>query len=133
MAKAGTGGQVVHIEGLRECIRAFDEIDRALGREFRRELRRVAEPLREEVRKELDAKSASAQTRSGVSIRLRRSSEVQVEQARRKTTGMRPDWGAIQQVRDFDVAGVRMEPQVQKGLEDWIDGLADGFNRGGRL
>lgn len=128
-----SGGVTYRVEGLDEVIRDFAKIDKNLAKELRSELRRVAEPVRKEVRKELAEKGASSGSVGGVTIRLRRGAQVSVENARRKTTGKRGDWGAIQQVRDYDVALASKEREVVRGLERFIDGLADGFNRGGML
>lgn len=128
-----SGGVTYRVEGLDDLIRDFAKLDKGLAKELRKELRRVAEPVRAEVRKELAEKASSAQSRDGVTIRLRRGAQVSVENARRKTTGQRGDWGAIQQVRDYDVALAAKEGEILRGLEGFVDGLADGFNRGGRL
>lgn len=121
---------IAHVEGLDELIRDAKRYDGEVSKELRKELRQVAEPVRVEIRAELAAKSSSAGSRSGVRIRLRRGTEVTIEQARSKTTGTRGDWGTIQQTRFFDPALEAKTPEVHRKLDEFADGIASKFNRG---
>lgn len=125
-------GVQYQVHGLDELIRDFRKVNREIPRELNRRLRRVAEPVRQEVRNELAEKDSSSRTRAGVTIRIRRGSTVTVEQARSKTTGTRPDWGFIQQTRDFEPALDTKQPEVLRGLEEFVDDIADTIERGGR-
>lgn len=104
----------------------------ALGRfakdaqkELQRELRAVAEPVAGDIRGRLDKYGAAATdgVRAGS-----RSGAATVRQRAGKTTGLRPDFGALQMRKGFIPALEAGEPGVIRRVEDMLDRLAGGFN-----
>ena len=117
------------MHGLDEVVRDFRKIDRSLARELQGELKKAAEPVKEEAEQRLTRFSAKTQR----SVRIRASgASVRVEHTARKTTGTRPDHGQRVQTR-YEEALTAREREVIRRLEKFVDGLADGFNHGGRL
>ena len=81
----------VHVAGIREVNAAFRKIDRKLASEFGNDLKKAAAPVLE------DAKTTADRWGVGGTIRSRRAGPaVYVQQSARKTTGLRPDFGALQ-------------------------------------
>lgn len=121
--------QTVRVEGLRELIRAADNAGKETKKLVRGELRKAAEPVRDEARRlfaPVDAKSAS---RYGISVR--RSGIVSVEQRLRKTTGLHPEFGALQMRTALEPALDSKADEVGERMEAAVDRIGDGF--AGRL
>lgn len=117
----------VRVRGLGELQRDFRKMSKDLAKEVRGELREVAEPVRAEAQRllaPLDAGSAA-----GYKVRVR-TRGVAVEQSRRRTTGRRPDWGALQMRRVLLPALASQQSHVFRGLERMLDRLAgnNGFH-----
>jgi hypothetical protein len=109
----------VRITGLQETVRAFNKLDRAVSREIQRELKKAAEPV-ETAGREKISRYAGA---SVGTIRPRAAgSSVWITQKARKVTGLRPDYGFLQQ-RRLDEALNENEDKVEANLEDFLDRL----------
>lgn len=114
--------EVVRVRGLRELSRTFRFMPADLRKEIRAELRALGEPTAADARARLGRYSArSAQT---IRHRLKRDTEVVVEQTRRTTTGSRPDWGAFQ-MRVLLAARASKREEMVRRFENAIDRLAD--------
>lgn len=111
----------VRVRGLRELQRDFRKMSGDLSKEVRQGLREAAEPVRQEAAA-LFA-SVSADSAAGYKVRVRQRG-VAVEQSRRRTTGLRPDYGRLQMGRALIPALERRQGEVIKGVEKTLDRLA---------
>ena len=112
----------VRVKGLRELQRAFGKISKDLKKETRDELRAVGNLVTEEARSRFmryDARSAS-----GFKTRVRQK-EVTTEQSRRRTTGKRPDYGALQMRRALLPALAEKEDEVVDRLDKMLGRLGN--------
>jgi hypothetical protein len=86
----------IRLHGYRECMAALSKIDKDAQKTVRDALREAAWPVA------ADTKSRIAKYRDvgpvGISVRQR---GVSVEQRKGKTTGKRPDFGALQMRKGF--------------------------------
>lgn len=119
-------GGTVRVRGLREFHRAV----RLAGPDSRRELREAYGDVGEAVRasserrfRPIDRESASAYV---VRARAR---GVAVESRKRKTTGKRPDFGALQMRRALLPAAMAEERDTERRLEKAFDRVGDHFER----
>lgn len=113
----------IKVRGLRELQRALKAIDRELAREIDGELRGIAQAVADDAKARfstIDARSAS-----GFRPRLRGFGKVVVEQRRKRTTGLHPEYGALQMTRALIPAMWGKRTDVEHALESMIDHLAD--------
>lgn len=115
------GGPQVRVLGLRELQRALRSLSREAARELRHELREAAEPVRDEARRLFSPISERAAAGFRVAVRSR---GVAVEQRHRRTTGRRPDFGALQMRRALLPALAAKRDEVERRLEAMLDRLA---------
>ena len=111
----------VRVKGLRETRRAFRKLSKDLDKEVRDGLREAAKPVHEEASNlfaRYDADSAG-----GYRIRVRQRG-VAVEQSKRRTTGLRPDYGKLQMRRALIPALDRRQDEVIEGIDKVLDRLA---------
>src|SRR6266542_2626614 len=109
----------VRVRGLKETVRAFNQLDRNLSKEVRDSLKKAAEPV-----------AASAKAKIGVyrgaslgTIGPRAAgSSVFVTQRAKKVTGQRGDFGALQMRRMIEALGEH-EADVMRAVEDALDDL----------
>lgn len=120
-------GYTVKVSGLRQFITATDHADRATKKLVRDELRKAAEPVRAEAERLFSRFSPESASTYGISVR--RVGTVTVEQRRRKTTGDRPDWGALQMREALLPALETEQDEVVSRLEAAVDRIADRFER----
>lgn len=93
---------------------------------MRAALREVAEP----VRAEAASLFSTVDPRSAAGYRVRvRQRGVSVEQSLRKTTGQHPEYGALQMREALLPALARKEREIEQGMEEAIDRIADHFER----
>lgn len=107
-------------------LRACDRAGRETKREVRSTLRKVGDIVKVEAAerlREIDARSAA-----GLRTVVRQRG-VSVEQSLRKTTGTRPDFGALQMRQALLPALAEKESAVEDAMEDAIDKVADHFER----
>lgn len=117
--------ETLRVKGLREFMRAASLADRESRKEVRSAFREVGEVVRDEWAdrfERIDAGSAG-----GLRTRVR-ARGVSVEQSRRRTTGLRPDYGSLQMRYGLGALAAR-EDDVENVLEDAIDRVADHFDR----
>lgn len=120
------------VEGLREFIRACDAADKETKRLVRDELRKTAEPVRDDARLKLTrgvARSPSiARTAAGYRIVVRRTGIISVEQKLRKTTGKRPDFGALQ-MRDALIPALEENrDDVNRKMDEAVERIVERFD-----
>jgi hypothetical protein len=117
----------IRIEGLRELERAFRASEDDLRRELQRELNEAGKIVAEDARGRLAR--YSARSAGGIRSRIKRRTEVVVEQRRRRTTGRRPDWGSFQMREVLIPARSARIREVEQRLENMLDriGRANGF------
>ncbi len=117
----------IRVKGLRELQRDFRKMGGVLPKEMREGLREAAEP----VRREATALFSPVNADSAASYRVRvRARGVSVEQSKRRTTGMRPDYGRLQMGRALLPALEARANDVVRRLEQMLDELAgnNGFH-----
>lgn len=122
----------VRVEGLRELNRDFGRISKKLQRELQAEIRKLAEPAADAIRSKASAHRFSPATLSGIRPGSR-SGQAIVRQTRRKKTGARPDFGSIQYRLAFLPGAAEAEPEVVKGVEDFLDRITGEGLGGGIL
>jgi hypothetical protein len=108
----------IQLHGWRECMAALKYIDKEAQRAVRDALREAAWPVA------ADTKSRLAEYRDvgpvGISVRAR---GVAVEQRKGKTTGKRPDFGALQMSHGFIPALNDNVEETYRGVEIAFDVL----------
>lgn len=110
--------ETVRVEGLRELQRAFKNSDRELAKQLTRELKDAADIVRQDaVARFMRISPASA---AGFRPRARIGNAA-VEQSRKRTTGKRGDFGALQ----MNVALLPALQSKQDEVIDHIDAMLD--------
>lgn len=118
--------QTLRVRGYREFLRASDRA----GRESKKATRDVLKSVGEIVRVEGARRFTKYDARSAAGYRVRvRQRGVAVEQSLRKTTGKRPDYGALQMRKALLPALVSKEHEVERATERALDTIADHFDR----
>lgn len=105
----------LRVEGLREFLAAADAAGPATKKLVRDDLRRAVEPVKVEATRLLHELSPTATQRYGISIR--KTGVISVEGRKRKTTGLRPDWGRQQMREVLHPAAETKESVVVATLE----------------
>ena len=114
-------GATVRVRGLPQLQRAFRSISKDLSREVRSGLKEAAQPVLQEAQALLSPVSADSAAGYRIVVRAR---GVALEQSRKRTTGLRPDWGRFQFGRAMAPAVESKEQEVVNGLEKVLDDLA---------
>lgn len=122
---ASREGQVV-VRGYRELLRACDRSGRETKRAVRGAFRNVGEVVRADAAR--DFSKFSEKSAAGFKVRVRQRG-VSVEQSLRKTTGRRPDWGALQMTKALLPARAADEALIQLQFELALDKVIATFNR----
>jgi hypothetical protein len=107
----------VRVKGLREVQRALRKVDKSLGNDFREELKKAGEPV---------AASAAAKLArwQGASTNVKvhaLGKGVFVRQQKRKVTGLRGDFGALQMRSAFIPALMENEAGIEREVEEALD------------
>jgi hypothetical protein len=118
--------QTLRIRGYREFLRAATRAEKESKKEVRAALRAVAEPVRVEAASLFD--TLDARSAAGYRVRVRQRG-VSVEQSLRKTTGKHPEFGSLQMREALIPALEAKEHEIERGMEDAIDRIADHFER----
>jgi hypothetical protein len=119
--------ETLRVRGYREFLRAANKA----GPDTKKEVRSAFREVGEAIRAEAVARFSSVDARSAVGYRVAvRQRGVAVEQRRRKTTGLRPDYGALQMRRALLPALRANEAETERRMERAIDRVADHFERG---
>src|SRR5262245_17498288 len=117
----------VKVNGLRQLHRALKDYNDGVKRELELELRAAGELVAVGARTRfvgVDARSAA-----GFKSRVKGFGRVVVEQSRRRTTGLRGDFGSLQMRRSLLPSLVENEPKVLLAVEGLLDrlGRSEGF------
>lgn len=112
---------------MREFLRAADAAGKETKKLVRDEIRKIAEPVLADARAKLSDYDARSAARLGISVR--RTGVVSVEQRMRKTTGLRPDFGALQMSRALIPALDENTDRVEREFGEAVDRIADHFER----
>lgn len=118
--------QALRVRGYREFQRAVARADRQTRKAVREELREVGEVVRADAQdlfSDIDATTAAGYR---VVVRQR---GVSVEQRLRRTTGLHPEYGALQMRRALIPAAEENEDTIEERMERALDRIADRFAR----
>ena len=116
--------EAIRIEGLAQLERAFRACSDDLRRDLQKELNEAGKIVAEDARSRLAR--YSARSSMGIRSRIKRRTEVVVEQRRRRTTGQRGDWWALQMTRALLPARAAKRKDVVERLDRMLDNIADG-------
>ena len=111
-------GATIEVKGWKELVKASRELPANSRRELRKAFRESGELVRSDAAarfSQIDARSAA-----GYKVRVRQSG-VAVQQSLRKTTGKRPDYGALQMRRALLPALDANEAETMQKLEAALD------------
>ena len=114
--------EAIRVSGLSDVQRAFSKVDKALAKDLRTELRQAGDVVRDDATARFGRISARTAADFRTVVRRR---GVAVEQRRGRTTGKRPDFGALQ-LREA------LEPALdakQSAVVDQLDGMLDRIGR----
>lgn len=117
--------ETLRVRGYREFLRAADRAGRETKKVVRDRLRVVGQSVRDEAQQlfgKYDQRSAA-----GYRVRVRQRG-VFVEQSLRKTTGLRPDYGALQMRRALLPALEDREAEVERDMQKALDDVANHFD-----
>ena len=121
-------GATLQVHGYTQLMQALAQSDKASRKAVRDELRSAAD----HVRVEATARFASTDARSAAGYRTRvRQRGVAVDQSLRKTTGKRPQFGALQMRRALVPALDANEQRTVTEMEAALERVCDRFNHGG--
>jgi len=115
------------VRGHREVIKGLVTADRKTKTAVRAVLRHTGDAVKTEASSlfgKYDSKSAA-----GYKTVVRQRG-INVEQSLRKTTGKRPDFGALQMVKALVPAADDNRPETEHAMELALDQIAAQFNRG---
>ena len=115
------------VRGHREVIKGLVDADRQTKTAVRAVLRHTGDAVKTEASSlfgKYDAKSAA-----GYKTVVRQRG-INVEQSLRKTTGKRPDFGALQMRKALAPAAEDKQPETERAIEHALDEIANRFNRG---
>jgi hypothetical protein len=116
----------VRIRGYKQFLRAVNRADKATKHAVKAELRRVGDAVKSDAAARLSQYDAGSAAGLRTRVRVR---GVAVEQSLRKTTGLRPDYGALQMTRALLPAVRENEQRTEQAMEAAIDRVADIFER----
>lgn len=118
--------QTLRLRGYREFLRACDHA----GKDTKREVRAAFRLVGRSVLTDWSRRLAPIDTRSALGLKTRvRARGVSVEQSIRRTTGLHPEYGALQ-MRLGLRAATSKQHETERAMEDAIDHVADHFDRG---
>ena len=119
-------GATLRVSGYREFVRACDHA----GKDAKREVRTTLRGVGEAVRVAATSRLARIDERSAAGLRVSvRQQGVFVVQSLRKTTGKRPDYGALQMRRALLPALRSKTDETEHAMEQAVDRVADHFDQ----
>jgi hypothetical protein len=121
-------GATLRVEGYREFLRAIDLADKQQKRDMRNVLRKVGDSVRDAARSHMAGKHAKTAAGYYTVVRQR---GIAVEQTKRKTTGVHPEWGSWQMRHILLPSLYAHEDETRDAMERALDEMADRFNHGG--
>lgn len=119
--------ETLRVRGYREFVRATNRAGLDARRAVRANFRQVGEPVRADAQRRFAKYSQRSATSFRVAVLV---SGIRVEQGLRKTTGKRPDYGALQMRKALLPALQAKAPEVERAMEHAIDQVADHFDHG---
>jgi hypothetical protein len=121
-------GETLRVDGYRQLMVAFQHADKDSRRELRRTLARAGE----HIQRDATARFSRVNARSAAGYRVRvRQRGIAVEQSIRKTTGLHPEYGALQMRTALLPALMENQNETVRALERALDEVADRFDAGG--
>lgn len=117
----------VRVKGLRELTRDLNRLSKEVSKEVRDELKEAGDIVRTEASSRFA--SISPRSAAGYRTRVRRAGLVVVEQSRRRVTGRRGDYGALQMRRALAPAVASKEGEVVNRIDRMLErlGNSNGF------
>jgi hypothetical protein len=117
----------IKITNLRQFHRALKDYDEDLKRELEQELKDAGDIVRTEARRRFSA--IDVRSAAGFRPRVRGFGRVVVEQSRRRTSGLRGDFGSLQMRRALIPAVADNQGRVLEAVESMLDriGRQEGF------
>lgn len=112
--------------GLSEMLRASKDAGKSTQKEVRAALAKSGEIVQADAVPRLA--KYSTKSAAGLKVRIRQRG-VDVEQSLRKTTGLRPDYGALQMRKALLPAVARKFPEVEAEFEKALDEILIIFER----
>jgi hypothetical protein len=119
------GGYTVKVEGLKQLDRALKQTDKEAAKGLRKELREAAKVVAMDARQKfmgVDGRSAM-----GIRPRVRSGLVAVAEQSRKRTTGKRPDYGALQMRSALMPALRENQDEVIRRVDDMLERLEKEF------
>jgi hypothetical protein len=114
------------VTGYKELLRACDRAGKETKKEVRDTFRKVGDIVKVDAAGKFFAYDVHTAAGFRTVVRAR---GVSVEQSLRRTTGLRPDFGALQMRRALLPALAEDEPQVEHQFEEAISTVANHFAR----
>lgn len=115
---------VYRVRGYKELLRAAARAGKESKKEVRAALRAAADPVRADAVRRFSPYNAYSAAGYRVSVRAR---GVAVDSRRRKTTGRRPDYGALQMRKALIPAATANQDAVVRGIERALDRIEAHF------
>lgn len=115
---------MLRVTGYREFVRACTRAEKRTRKEVRKALREVGDIVK------VDARSRFSRYDEGSAAGFRtvvRQRGVSVEQSKRRVTGKRGDYGALQMRRGLEPAGDENKAEIEREMEHALDRIADSF------
>lgn len=112
---AGAPAFRVHVRGYKEALRALNQVDKGTRKAMLTGLKRAAEPVTQDARSRLRGYPGLS---TGSIVPRATSKGVYITQKHGKTTGTRPDFGALQM-------RVGLLPAAADGFDEFVDRVDD--------
>jgi len=115
------------LHGYKEFLRACTGAEKGIAREVRTILREAGDVVKQAAVEKFDAYDVKSAHGFRTVVRAR---GVSIEQSLRKTTGTRPDFGALQMRKGLLPALAQEETHFEQEMEHALDLIADVFEYG---
>jgi hypothetical protein len=125
MPPRGAGGATQRVEGYTQLMKALAQAEKSSRKAVRDELRQAGDHVRVDAGQKFTR--YDARTAAGYRTRVRQRG-VEVEQSLRKTTGLRPKFGALQMRKALVPALNENEDETARAIDAALDRIADRFN-----
>jgi hypothetical protein len=117
-------GDVLKVVGMRELLVACKTAERSSRIEVRRALKDAGDTVRADAAQRFDG--YSTKTAAGFKVSVRQTA-VSVRQSLRKTTGRRPDYGALQMTKGLLPARAAKQAAFEAEMEHALDRIDRAF------
>lgn len=119
MARTTRGAFTVNVKGYREVLRALNQVDQGTRKSVLDGLKKAAEPVAADARSRLGGYAGLS---TGTIAPRAVSTGVYITQKAKKTTGLRPDFGALQMRQG-------LLPAAYSGQEKFVEAVDDALGR----